>query len=181
MELDYVVVDDNVIKEEPKIQRVQTKKVQQDLVTENTPEKITEEQVVEDIPAQSADIINSIPVSEPVKQKSNDGQSAQTPIAVQRIGTTAELDNTEFVPLFNPKPDYPVVAQVSQITGWVDVDLVINVDGKVESFTIIETKGHPSFAVETAKVLPRWRFPPPRIGGKKVRVQYTYRVNFTLN
>ncbi|MBN1600585.1 MAG: energy transducer TonB [Chitinispirillaceae bacterium] len=47
----------------------------------------------------------------------------------------------------------------------------INGQGKVESFTFVETRGHPSLAVETAKVLPRWRFPPPRISGQKVRIQ----------
>jgi hypothetical protein len=26
-----------------------------------------------------------------------------------------------------------------------------------------------------------WRFPPPRINGKKVKVNYVYRVNFSLD
>jgi TonB family protein len=180
MELDYVVVQTTAVKEEKKITRVQTKKVQQEQVPEKPPEEKTiETPEIMDAPAQSAEIPHTEPSTAAAQVETGKGPHVSTP--VKRIEVIAELDNTEFEPLYNPKPDYPVVAQVSQITGYVDVDLVISEQGKVESFTIVKTRGHPSFAIETAKVLSRWRFPPPRIGGKKVRVQYTYRVKFTLN
>ncbi len=99
----------------------------------------------------------------------------------RRIGSIAELDNVGFEPVFSPKPDYPVIAQEARITGYVDVDLVISVDGKVQSFSFVTIKGHPAFGVETAKVLPKWRFPPPRVNGKKCSVRYVYRINFVLN
>lgn len=135
----------------------------------------------------STNTAHEIPVEvspTPVRNSGNPASpSASSTVASgqpQRIANSSELDNTEFEPLYNPKPDYPAVAQSAGITGYVDVDLTIDENGKVSSFNIVKTLGHPSFALETAKVLPRWRFPPPRIGGKKVRVQYVYRVNFTL-
>lgn len=73
------------------------------------------------------------------------------------------------------------MSQEARITGYVDVDLHIAENGVVESFSIATIKGHPAFGVETARVLPRWRFPPPRIGGKKCSVKYIYRINFVLD
>jgi TonB family protein len=99
----------------------------------------------------------------------------------RRLGSPAELDNIGFEPVVNPKPDYPVVAQESRITGYVDVDLLIGEDGRIRSFSLVTVKGHPAFGIETAKVLPQWRFPPPRVSGKKCSVKYIYRINFVLN
>jgi TonB family protein len=99
----------------------------------------------------------------------------------QRIGSGADLDNVGFEPVISVKPDYPIVALEARITGFVDVDLLIGDDGKVKSFEMVAVKGHPAFGTEAAKVLPRWRFPPPRIKGKKCSVKYVYRINFVLN
>ncbi|MBN1306301.1 MAG: energy transducer TonB [Chitinispirillaceae bacterium] len=98
-----------------------------------------------------------------------------------RLQSVAQLDNTEFSPLVNIKPLYPPVALKANIEGYVNVDLLVDEKGFVESFSIVDVAGHPSFGNETAKVIGRWRFPPPRINGKKVKVNYVYRVNFTLD
>ncbi len=125
------------------------------------------------------------PVSVPDGTHSPGSTAPVAPVAAsgqpQRIGSTAELDNVGFEPVFSPKPDYPVVALEARITGYVDVDLVISDNGQVKSFSFVTIKGHPAFGVETTKVLPRWRFPPPRINGKKCSVKYIYRINFVLN
>jgi len=51
----------------------------------------------------------------------------------------------------------------------------------VQQFSIASVSGHPAFGNEVAKVLRRWRFPPPRHKGKKVSVKYLYRINFKLD
>jgi protein TonB len=178
MQIDYVTVQTQPVKEQRKPIQVQQKKTLQEVQQEKIPEPPAPVPEITDVPVESADIPHQEAGSPSVQEQTT--VSAQKP-ELQQIGNVAELDNTDFEPLVNPKPDYPPVAQASQITGYVDVELVISEQGKVESFTIVETRGHPAFAVETAKVLPRWRFPPPRIGGKKVRVQYMYRIKFTLN
>lgn len=98
-----------------------------------------------------------------------------------RIGSTGALDNVEFSPLYNPKPAYPPIALRAGIQGSVDVDLVINEFGRVEEFFIVNVVGHPLFGEETAKVIGKWRFPPPRVDGKKVRIKFLYTVNFKLD
>jgi protein TonB len=100
------------------------------------------------------------------------------PVAVASVSV---LDNTSFAPIFNPKPAYPAIALSANIQGYVDVELVVTPAGTIESFAIVKVWGHPAFGDETAKVIRRWRFPPPRISGKPVKIKYDYRVNFTLN
>jgi periplasmic protein TonB len=103
---------------------------------------------------------------------------ADRPVA---IGSTSVLDNTNFSPIFNPKPAYPAIALKANIQGYVDVELVVTPAGAIESFSILKVAGHPAFGDETVKVMRRWRFPPPRIGGKPTKIRYDYRVNFTLD
>jgi TonB family protein len=105
--------------------------------------------------------------------------AAQTTDRVS-ISSSNELDNTSFEPLFNPRPLYPLMAQRASIQGFVDVELFVDEGGRVERFSITNVSGHPGFGNETAKVIGKWRFPPPRIGGKAVKVRYPYRVYFKL-
>jgi protein TonB len=181
MELEYVVVEQKTAAKPKEISKVQQKKEK----TEPDPvEEKVQEQII-DVP-KTPDILLETPnISRPDisvrSEKQKPAVVETSPSEVRRIDGTEELDNTDFEPIYNPKPDFPAVAQAAQINGYVDIDLLINEKGRVESYTIVKTHGHPLFAVETAKVLPRWRFPPPRIRGKKVRIKYLYRVRFTLN
>jgi periplasmic protein TonB len=99
---------------------------------------------------------------------------------VVEIGSAKTLDNVDYSPLYNPKPAYPLLALRAGLQGFVDVDLVINEFGRVEEFSIVKVEGHPDFGNETAKIIGKWRFPPPRINGKKVKIRYLYTVNFRL-
>lgn len=104
-----------------------------------------------------------------------------SPTIPLRVESAAQLDNVEFEPIFNPKPGYPLVAFRAGIEGWVDVDLVVGIDGRVDGFEITDYSGHRSFVREARMVLPNWRFPPPRKNGRKLRVKYYYRINFRLD
>jgi protein TonB len=98
------------------------------------------------------------------------------------VSSDAQLDNVSYEPMGHClRPAYPSIAQRAGITGYVDVDLLIDENGRVKEFSFGRVTGHPAFRLETAKVLPKWRFPPPRIGGRKVQIRYTYRVNFKLD
>jgi protein TonB len=111
----------------------------------------------------------------------NASQGASETGETVRIGSAQTLDNVGFLPLYNPKPDYPPLALAAGIQGAVEVDLLINELGRVDSFAIEKIKGHPSFGEETAKVIGKWRFPPPRVGGRRMKVKYLYTVNFRLD
>jgi periplasmic protein TonB len=141
-------------------------------LTDKTPVPSTE-------PAPPA-VASSASPAAPTGPKNGAGQGgdADQPVAV---GSVSMLDNTNFSPIFNPKPAYPVIALKANIQGYVDVELVVTPAGIIESFSIVKAAGHPAFGDETAKVIKRWRFPPPRINGKPAKIKYEYRVNFTLD
>jgi protein TonB len=179
MELDYIQVETTTPEPEKKIEPVKPRQKVVEEEKEVIPEQITDALPVVDIPLEQS-AVPQPEISTSTAQMQHSTGTVSVP-ELTTLNSVTELDNTDFDPIYNPKPDYPAVALNAHISGFVDVNLIINEQGKVESFSIVETKGHPSFAVETARVLPRWKFPPPRIGGKRVRVQYRYRVNFTLN
>jgi protein TonB len=193
IKLVYVQVESSTPVPVRKIEPVKPQQRVQEKENEIVPEQVTEAHPAVDIPRepsanpQQEISASSVQIQHSTAQNQNSpAQNQHSTVTASKpelttLQSAAELDNTEFDPVYNPKPDYPAVALNAQITGYVDVNLIINEQGKVESFSIVEIKGHPSFGIETARVLPRWKFPPPRIGGKKVRVQYKYRVNFTLN
>jgi periplasmic protein TonB len=177
LEIEYVTV------EEPRKQPEKPPPQVRRRVEVAPPEAVPQpaiENVVPEMPLLEETPVAPAPVDVPAAPAAPAAPVA-APDQPQRIGSTAVLDNVGFEPVFNPKPDYPVVALEARITGYVDVDLVISADGKVRSFSFVTVKGHPAFGLETAKVLPQWRFPPPRVGGKKCSVKYVYRINFVLN
>jgi len=67
------------------------------------------------------------------------------------------------------------------ITGFIDLELHIDIKGRVTAYKVLKTSGHPAFKRETEKVIMQWRFPPPRAKGERVAVIYRYRVKFNLN
>ena len=177
LELDYVTIEEPQQQAEQPPQRVKPKKIKKKEIKEPLPEPVTEEAIT-DVPIET---VPAIPEAAPISTAPVTSPPPAATDQPHRISSSAELDNVGFEPIYNPKPDYPVIAQEARITGYVDVDLLINEKGRGKSFSIVTVKGHPAFANETIKVLPRWRFPPPRIGGKKSSVKYVYRINFVLN
>ncbi len=176
LQLEYVVIDPVEEKKPEPPKRV--KKPVPKKVTKPTPKKRAIAKVEKSIPTETpADIEAGDP--EPVKEEPTP-EPPKEPVH-HAISSAEELDNTGFSPIYNPKPAYPVIARKRRITGYVDLDLTINEKGKITDFSIVKSYGHPTFGQETAKVISKWRFPPPRIKGKRVLVTYRYRVNFRLN
>jgi protein TonB len=163
--LDYVVLPPLVKPKKkplPKPPPVEEKKVE--VVPEPVLEPVAPVAVAEPAPV-PAEIISAPP------------QKAAPPLMVTDI---AGLDNTDFNPLYNPKPAYPALARAAGIEGEVVVELIIEKDGRVKQFSILSTSGHQQFALETSKVIRHWRFPVPRLHGEPVKVKYEYTVVFRL-
>lgn len=180
MELNYVELEKNetIKPEQPKpVQRAIVKTVLEEKpVQAPPPEPVPQEAPIESTSEPIAEPDVAVAPAEPVKKETVAGTAGQ-PV---RIGSAMELDNTNYDPIFEFKPAYPRIAMEAGIEGFVDADLVINEDGKVESFSISNISGHPSFGTETGKVLSKWRFPPPRIKGERTRIKYLYRINFVI-
>jgi TonB family protein len=76
-------------------------------------------------------------------------------------------------------PGYPPLAKAARISGTVVVEVVIGLDGTVESAAALS--GHPLLkdaAVATAK---RWRWNPTEVSGSPVRVVGVLRFGFTVS
>lgn len=81
----------------------------------------------------------------------------------------------------NSKLRYPEDARNKGTEGEVLVSFTINEDGRVASMQILESPS-PSLGMEALRVLaksPKWT--PGTIGGKPVKVRYTFPINFYLN
>ena len=167
--LDYIVIKDEV---KPMKKIVKPKPIPKVEKIEKPIEEPKAEAEIEptQVSSESADIVSKQNIVE-----------KKEPTQTVRIISTADLDNTDFMPFYNPKPKYPKAALFNGIEGYVDIDLMINQKGQVTGFSIAKVYGYTLFGSEVAKVIPKWKFPPPRIGGKKVKVKYLYRINFHLN
>jgi len=165
--LDYVVLPPLV---KPKKQPLPKPPPVEEKKAEVIPEPVPQPEPV-------APVAVSEPAPVPAEVVSAPPQKAAPPLMVADV---TGLDNTEFVPLYNPKPAYPALARAAGIEGEVVVELIIDKDGTVRQFSILSTRGHQQFALETSKVIRHWRFPPPRLEGEPVKVKYEYTVVFRL-
>lgn len=167
--LDYIVIEDKKPPQKPK-KIIKPQPVVEE-IEKNLPLPEAEAEVApSETPTETADIVSKQNVI--VKKE----------IAkFIRIHSTNDLDNTDFTPIFNPKPPYPKVALLNNLEGYVDVDLIIDRKGMVVKFSITKVYGHALFGSAVSKVVSQWRFPPPRMKGEKIKVKYLYRINFRIN
>jgi protein TonB len=119
--------------------------------------------------------------SPPVAQQTAVKESSEPIDNTGEVMDVNRLDNTDFAPIFNPAPTYPAIAREAGLEGFVLVELVIDAKGFVKTFSIRKTVGHQAFAIETSKVIRKWRFPPPRIQGQAMEIRYEYKVVFRLD
>jgi protein TonB len=82
----------------------------------------------------------------------------------------------------NPQPNYPSMLQSAGVEGKVLAQFVVDVDGKADmsTFKVLESS-HELFTQSVRQVLPRMRFFPAEIGGKKVRQVVQQPFVFGLN
>lgn len=78
---------------------------------------------------------------------------------------------------FLPKPNYPLDARKRGIEGYVTVNILVSVEGKVLEHEVMDADPEGFFEEAIAQVLPRWQFTPAK--DKKGRpietwVDYTY-------
>jgi protein TonB len=78
-----------------------------------------------------------------------------------------------------PAPTYPEMAKRARASGLVEVEVVIDVTGKVISAK--STKGHSLLMQAAEQAAKQARFTPTLLSGQPVRVTGTITYNFTLN
>ena len=76
-------------------------------------------------------------------------------------------------------PRYPLEARRARVQGRVELDVVIDDEGRVTDLSVIT--GHPLLAPAAAQAVGQWRYDPYTVDGQPVAVATTVNVTFTLN
>ena len=103
-----------------------------------------------------------------------------SPVADSTITSAEQLD-PGFGWLTRPRPSYPSRLREAGIEGYVDLQFVVDAEGRVEpcSFRVLAAT-HPDFVAAATQAL-RWqRTAPPRRGGTPTRVRAQQRVSFLM-
>lgn len=81
-----------------------------------------------------------------------------------------------------PSPDYPETLRSAGIQGEVQVQFVVDVDGRADMNTFkVLSSTNELFTAAVRRALPRMRFAPAEVGGKKVRQLVQLPFTFNLN
>jgi protein TonB len=85
----------------------------------------------------------------------------------------------DFVRVFTPPPPYPDRARELGIEGELEVEFVVDIDGRVSSVQVLRSP-HPTIASEARRVVSGWRFKPAKNKGVPVRVRARQVFDFKL-
>jgi TonB family protein len=75
-------------------------------------------------------------------------------------------------------PNYPPLARQIHLSGSVSVEVMLGLDGHVETARAIS--GHPLLVTAAVDAARGWRFEPTRLNGTPVRVSGVIVFNFTM-
>ena len=96
-------------------------------------------------------------------------------------GPVKTIQEASLSPLVAPPPTYPIEAVRDNITGKVELELLVGVDGHVLKVTIIRSSGdHRLDAAAREDVLQNWRFQPAMENGVAVQAIGRLPVVFSL-
>ena len=76
-------------------------------------------------------------------------------------------------------PEYPKKARKQHITGVVIMQAEITTSGDIADLTVVS--GDPLLAESAVKAVKQWKYKPYLLEGKRVQVETTVQVNFTLS
>lgn len=98
-----------------------------------------------------------------------------------KLGGAAGMFDGELMPLQRIEPQYPSDARRAGITGWVEVEFLVNADGTVRSARVTDAKPKGLFEAASITAALRWKFRPKVINGKPVEQKGLQKINFGLN
>ena len=104
------------------------------------------------------------------------------PIAGQVGGGAATgMFDGDILPLQRIPPQYPRDAARSGITGWVQLEVLVNADGSVRSARVVDSKPRGVFDAAAVAAVLRWKFKPKMTDGKPVEQRGSQKIEFSLN
>jgi TonB family protein len=91
------------------------------------------------------------------------------------VATAASLQLTRYVP-----PEYPVSARRDALSGWVDVQYIVNTDGSVGDASVVEARPTGVFEQPALEAVRKWRYRPVVQHGQPINQHARVRVRFAL-
>jgi TonB family protein len=82
-------------------------------------------------------------------------------------------------PVYRPEPPYPALARQMRISGEVELEGVIGIDGHLRELRIVS--GHPLLARAALQTVSQWIYKPTTLNGDPVEVVAPIKITFHLN
>ena len=124
-----------------------------------------------------------IPVVGPANPMSfkPDNAVVEVPVVDPPLPPAAPVESS-LNPIESPAPVYPRVELANEISGTVELELLVDVDGHVLKVTILHSSGNRNLdAAAREQVLRHWRFEPATSNGVPVQAIGRVPIVFTLN
>jgi protein TonB len=102
-------------------------------------------------------------------------------LAGAKAPSAAAMFDGDIIPLQCPPTAYPSDARRAGLSGWVQVEFVVNPDGSVRSAKAVESQPHGVFEAAAVIAAQRCRFKPKMTDGKPVEQRGRRKWNFDLN
>lgn len=99
------------------------------------------------------------------------GEPAHPRIKIGGIVQAAKL-------VYQPKPEYPLLAKMARVQGTVRLAAIINKDGTIQDLKVLS--GHPLLLKAALEAVARWRYQPTLLDGNPVEVATEIDVNFVF-
>jgi periplasmic protein TonB len=87
----------------------------------------------------------------------------------------------DLLPLQRIPPQYPRDAARSGVTGWVQLEVLVNADGSVRSAKVLDAKPRGIFEASAVQAVMRWKFKPKIQDGKPIEQRGAQKIEFNLN
>jgi protein TonB len=96
-------------------------------------------------------------------------------------GGSAAMFDGDLLPLQRIPPQYPRDAARAGVTGWVQLEVLVNADGSVRSAKVTDAKPKGLFEAAAVQAVMRWKFKPKIQDGKPVEQRGSQKIEFNLN
>lgn len=87
----------------------------------------------------------------------------------------AELELTHYV-----APEFPLSARTRAVSGWVDVQFIVKMDGSVDDIAVVRAEPVGLFEESATEAVHKWRYRPILRDGKPINQRARVRVRFAL-
>ena len=116
-------------------------------------------------------------VADAVPETFEPAQQEPQPAAIQQTAPVAasSLNRIKYV-----APKYPRSAQRRNLTGWVEVEFTVDIDGNVQNVAVINSEPGLTFVNAAVKAVEKWKFEPVIESGVAVQKRAAVRMMFAV-